>query len=106
MAVFRKNTYDTATLVLDGNDYVECYFKRCTLIYKGGPVFRLINNYFDDATFLFDGPAASTVAVLRAFLMHGDTLRSVALGALGLPDDEATAAEPSDQPIPSGPDAP
>lgn len=33
-----KQSFSNQEIQLDGNEYLDCRFENCTLIYKGGPL--------------------------------------------------------------------
>lgn len=65
-----RNTYKNCTVQLDNNEFVECTFDHCKLIYSGlGPV-SLVSCHFTNVGWDFAGPARNTIEFLRG-LYHG-----------------------------------
>ena len=50
---------------LDGNEFVDCTFERCQLMYYGGATPRFDGCSFDHAVFMFERAAGNTLHVLR-----------------------------------------
>ncbi|MEX0677333.1 MAG: hypothetical protein WD063_09670 [Pirellulales bacterium] len=59
-----------ATEVIDGNEYQECRFEKCRMIYRGGEIPRITGCQFDDCTWHFEGAAERTLLFMRQ-LYHG-----------------------------------
>ncbi len=57
------------TIAIDGKEFVNCTFERCTITYSGGAIFFLPGSKFQDCTFEFQGPALRTLEALR--VLHG-----------------------------------
>lgn len=70
MAEYVEQTFSRTTEVLDGNDFKNCVFENCTLIYQGGMLPSLINCKLQDCRWEFRDGADRTIAFLRA-LYHG-----------------------------------
>jgi len=70
MAEFKEKSFENETLNVDGNNYENCKFKGCTMIYSGGSDTHVNGCSFDDCKWQFDGAAANTMGFLRAFY-HG-----------------------------------
>jgi len=66
MATFNKKTFSNETLNVDGNDYNQCTFRTCRLVYAGGPlpVFKDFN--FDNCSFELKDAADRTIAFLNS----------------------------------------
>lgn len=56
--------FEDTTITIDGDDYEDCVFTRCTIEYSGGKV-TLTNNHFHDCFWLFCGPAANVIVIMR-----------------------------------------
>lgn len=70
MADHKTETFENRSIVLDGNDYEDCTFRNCTLIYQGGASPKLLNNYLENCTWQFQDAAERTVNFLKG-LYHG-----------------------------------
>jgi hypothetical protein len=91
-------TVSHATEVIDGNQYNNCRFENCTMVYRGGEIPHITGCQFDNCSWQFDGAAERTLLFMRQ-LYHG-------MGSGGAQLVEATL-EALRQPIPrdSGPPA-
>jgi hypothetical protein len=67
---FEKANYENTQEHLDGNEYIECTFQGCTLVYSGGILPILHGCSMNDCSWKFDGAAERTVAFMSA-LYHG-----------------------------------
>ena len=66
MASFSKKTFNNQTINLDGNEYSQCTFRTCRLVYAGGPLPTFKDFNFDNCSFELDGAADRTVAFLNS----------------------------------------
>ena len=57
-------------VMLSGEEYENCTFTRCQLVYTAGAPVRLSGNTLTHCQFRFHGPAAHTMHFLRA-MYHG-----------------------------------
>lgn len=65
-----KNKYERTTVRLDNNEFVECSFDECTLLYAGeGPV-SMVDCNFLNAQWVFVDAAQQTLQFLHG-LYHG-----------------------------------
>jgi hypothetical protein len=80
-----NSTFEGVDVVLDGNEYVGCVFRRCTLVFSGSAGVALQNNRIEDCSWRFDGAAQRTLAFMSALYQGGaidliektfDTIRS------------------------------
>lgn len=58
---FEQHTFEDQDVLLDANQFVDCTFIRCKLIYMGISVTNLGARLIKDCTWEFAGPAANTV---------------------------------------------
>jgi hypothetical protein len=67
----RATAFTHETVNLDGMTFEDCEFRKCRLIYSGGeaPIFEGCK--FDGCDWRLDGPAADTLACLRAMWSAG-----------------------------------
>jgi len=70
MQQFQEQTFSHQAVVIDGNDYTDCVFEKCTLIYLGGTLPTLANCKLHDCRWEFREGADRTIGFLRA-LYHG-----------------------------------
>lgn len=84
------------TEVVDGNQYIECRFENCKVIFRGGEIPHITGCRFDNCTWLFEGAAERTLMFMRQ-LYHG-------MGTGGAQLIEATIGmlreRPTDDPAP------
>jgi hypothetical protein len=63
---YQKTSFTNSTVPLDGNEFVNCLFDNCELIYQGGIPPQLSDNSFNNFKIVFRGPAANTIAFVKA----------------------------------------
>jgi hypothetical protein len=63
MGVVRKKTITSKRVFLDGNEYLNCLFIDCELIYRGGACTFQSNTR--RCSWFFAGPAMNTIGILR-----------------------------------------
>jgi hypothetical protein len=90
-------TFSAASEVIDGNQYNECRFDNCKLIYRGGELPRISGCHFENCQWQFEEAAERTLVFMRQ-LYHG-------MGAGGAQLVEATLAQLR-QPLPGTPGGP
>ena len=71
MTEHRDEEFTERTLVLDGQAFINCDFKQCTLIYEGGGYPVIEGCKFNACRFYFDGPAGRTLALLANMMSGG-----------------------------------
>jgi hypothetical protein len=74
---YEGKPFQRERVVLDGNEYDKCTFDLCELVYSGGPPPSFSNCSFTNFRIVFDGPAASTVAFLKAMSMPNSGMQSI-----------------------------
>lgn len=57
-------------VMLDNHHYIRCTFDDCDLVFTGTGQVGLTGNELNNCRWLFDGPAAQTLAFLKG-LYHG-----------------------------------
>ncbi len=60
------NTYKDATVDLDGDEFVNCQFDGCTLVYHGGQPPTLTGCGFSNTSIRFDDAAGRTLMFMQA----------------------------------------
>jgi hypothetical protein len=63
--------YNHETVALDGEAFSRCEFRACRLVYSGGQPPSFDQCRFEDCEWKLDGPAALTLAHLRAMWNAG-----------------------------------
>jgi hypothetical protein len=89
MATYQDQALGHQTVVLDGNEYIDCQFESCQLIYKGGELPRLNRCQFVRCSWHLEDAAQRTIRFLRSIYHSGpggrelveDTLKHVRVRA-------------------------
>ncbi len=63
MSVLRDKTITSQRVLLDGNEYLNCLFIDCELIYRGGACTFQSNTR--RCSWFFEGAAMNTIGILR-----------------------------------------
>jgi hypothetical protein len=63
MGVLQGKTVTSQRVLLDGNEYVNCLFIDCELVYRGGAC--TFHSNTRGCSWLFEGPAMNTIGILR-----------------------------------------
>jgi hypothetical protein len=71
MALFKDQTKEHETIVLDGNEFHDCKFQNCELVYCGGQPPKLQHCYFTQCSWKLDEAAKRTVLFLRSVYHSG-----------------------------------
>jgi len=66
----KSETFTGATEVIDGNQYVDCRFENCQLVYRGGGIPTISGCHFENCTWQFDEAAERTLIFMKS-LYHG-----------------------------------
>lgn len=66
MAKYDQEDFVDDTVTLDGNNYVACTFRRCRLVYSGGPLPTLQSPSFHDCQWEFADQAGRVLILLRS----------------------------------------
>lgn len=73
MASFADSKFENTTVILGSNQYFNCVFVRCRLIYDGSGNLILRGCSFDSCSWDFTGPAANTVDFLSSLYVMPPT---------------------------------
>jgi hypothetical protein len=68
---FTDKAFKDETVELDGNQYFNCGFHGCSLMYKGGDIPHFDNCRFEGGSFMFDKGAGNAVEFLRELYHAG-----------------------------------
>ena len=68
---FEDQTFDSQDVLLDGNEYINCTFNGCKIIFKGGQGTGLVSPTFNACDWNFSGPAGNTLAFLAMIYSRG-----------------------------------
>jgi hypothetical protein len=63
-------TFIEQTIAIDEDTFEDCFFARCTLVYRGNRDVRMKNCSFESPRYFFDGAAKETIGFLTD-LYHG-----------------------------------
>lgn len=77
MAIHTKVHLENQTLILDGEDYVDCELRHCTLVFKAHRPVRLERCHLIGCTWQFEDAALRTVEMLKGLYMSGPAGRQV-----------------------------
>ena len=73
-----SSQFENQQVRLDGNEYNNCVFNSCTILYSGMGTVHLYECDFNNCKWQFDGPAANTINFLAGvYRMGGDFVRLV-----------------------------
>jgi hypothetical protein len=64
--------YNHETVVLDGQEFADCEFRECRMVYAGGEVPSFANCRFDACEWKFDDAAGRTLAYLKVVWSLGE----------------------------------
>ena len=65
-----NQTFSKSAEVIDGNQYTDCRFENCQMIYRGGEIPRINKCHFETCTWQFEDAAERTLLFMK-FLYHG-----------------------------------
>lgn len=68
---FSGKPFSGERIELDGNEYRNCKFTNCKIVYSGGEIPTLENNDFTSCVWLFEGAASRTLSFLTALHKGG-----------------------------------
>jgi hypothetical protein len=77
MALFKDQDFEGQTIHLDGNQYANCNFRNCSIVYSGGEVPKLARCNFTGETWRFEGAAERTLILLQDFARAGSGFDSL-----------------------------
>ena len=63
--IYTKSTFTDEEVLLDGNEYRDCIFNKCRLVFRGEKPPVLSGNRLNDSRFVFLGPAELTLNFLK-----------------------------------------
>jgi hypothetical protein len=85
-------TFSQQTIRLDGVAYRNCRFENCRIVFGGALPTALQDNQFQNCTWGFDGPAATTMQFLAALHAQGGDARTLVEGTWNALKGEAVPA--------------
>jgi hypothetical protein len=71
MAMQRGEVLENQTLILDGNEFVHCELRHCTLIYKAQDAVKLEHCHLVGCRWQFEDAALRTVTLLKGLYLSG-----------------------------------
>jgi len=67
-------TFKHSGVELDGQEFIDCIFDHCRIVYPGGPLPRFSGKtVFDTCEFKFEGAAGDTIEMLKLLARQGNT---------------------------------
>jgi hypothetical protein len=82
MASFQDVAKKNESIVLDGNEFIDCKFQGCELIYRGGELPKLQRCDFTQCSWKLDGAAKQTILFLRSIYHSGPGGKDLVEGTL------------------------
>ena len=77
MAVYKQQTLENQTVVLDGNEFIGCELRHCTLVYKAHDVVKLDHCHLVGCAWQFEDAALRTVSMLKGLYLSGPAGKEV-----------------------------
>lgn len=71
MSTQASASYNHQTVQLDGEDFSDCSFSACRLVYRGGPAPQFAGCRFDKCEWKFEDEAAQTLQLLKLMWSAG-----------------------------------
>ncbi len=68
---FEDQTFDSQDVLLDGNEYINCTFNGCQIVFQGVQRIGLVSPTFNACNWHFAGPAGNTLAFLAMIYSRG-----------------------------------
>lgn len=68
---FENQKFLARRVLLDGNQFIECQFERCLIVYAASAATDLKNNNFTNCEWSFEGAAARTMDFLKGLYFNG-----------------------------------
>lgn len=79
---FERMPFENQRVELDGNEFVDCIFTNCTLVFAGTQRVVWMGNRNIDCTWKFEGSALLTVLFLKGLYGLGPNARDMVLSIL------------------------
>lgn len=74
---YTKKTFEGSTEVIDGNEYEDCEFRKCRIVYRGGPLPKMNGCAFFEPQFFMEDAAERTLLLLKGMYHSGDSMRQL-----------------------------
>jgi hypothetical protein len=78
--IARRQTYEALQVCIDGETFIECTFKNCTIVYSGLMVGQIQGCRFEGCHWKFAGPARNALDFLGILYSIGDSGKEVVEG--------------------------
>lgn len=75
-------TFSDEKIDIDGRDFENCKFVRCTLVYSGGKPPSLVGLELVDTVLGFTGPAGNTLSLIKAMATPNSGFQELILATL------------------------
>ena len=75
--VFKGKVFENETVHLDGNQFFECVFRKCTVTYGGGDGPVLVRPHFTDCEFVLTDAAMRTCQFMAGIYNSGPAGRKL-----------------------------
>lgn len=72
MRQFNRARFENEDIQTDANEYFDCVFDHCRLVYTGGPIPVMNDCQFQDTGWFFDDAAGRTVSLIKEFAENVD----------------------------------
>ncbi len=72
MAKIENRNYSNELVNLDDNEFVDCKFQGCTLVYRGGSLPKFAGNSIDQCVWNFSGAAELTLRFIAGLYQAGE----------------------------------
>jgi hypothetical protein len=74
---YQKHTFENSTEEIDGNEYEECEFRNCRIVFRGGALPIMSHCHFIHPQFFMKDAAERTMLLLKGMYHSGDSMRHI-----------------------------
>ena len=67
MSKINRTRFENEDIETDGNEYLDCVFNHCRLVFRGGPIPVINGCEFIETGWFFDDAAGRTVSLIKEF---------------------------------------
>lgn len=65
LRIIKGESFGVQRIIVDGKRFVNCKFRKTELVFRGEASSSLENCFYENIGFTFDGPAATTMKILK-----------------------------------------